>query len=62
MVPQKHIDDFIKDFKLTFYKTSAKTGENINKIFYYLISQKIPQNPIEKVSKQIVQKNNKCCY
>jgi small GTP-binding protein len=35
-VPYKEIEDFAKERNLTFYRTSALTGENVNKSFMWL--------------------------
>ena len=63
VITQKDVDDLInkfKNYKISFFKTSAKTGENINEAFATIIEQILDNNDIdiekEKIQEVILNK------
>jgi hypothetical protein len=36
-VPKKDIEDFVRDYKLTYLETSALTSLNVDKAFFFLM-------------------------
>lgn len=63
VITQKDVDHLInkfKNYKISFFKTSAKTGENINEAFATIIEQILDNNDIdiekEKIQEVILNK------
>ena len=63
VITQKDVDELInkfKNYKISFFKTSAKTGENINEAFATIIEQILDNNDIdiekEKIQEVILNK------
>jgi small GTP-binding protein len=68
-VDQNYIAEFMNKNKLEYYEVSAKTGENIEELFNYILDHKSKNIKVENMNiikpinlKPKVKKNNNCCY